>query len=148
MKWNWGKGIVVAMACFMGFILYMVITMSTDDNYSHDLVTEEYYAKEMAYQTEIDAETNARNLVGEISGKRTPEGWLLTFPPSISESTNKGKVFLYRPSNQQLDFEVPLAISGSNLLIPDNQLIDGRWNIIIEWTDGEEEFMYKKSIVY
>jgi nitrogen fixation protein FixH len=148
MKWNWGKGIVVAMACFMGFILYMVITMSTDDNYSHDLVTEEYYAKEMAYQTEIDAETNARNLVGEISGKRTPEGWLLTFPPSISESTNKGKVFLYRPSNQQLDFEVPLAISGSNLLIPDNQLIDGRWNIIMEWTDGEEEFMYKKSIVY
>lgn len=148
MKWNWGKGIVVAMACFMGFILYMVITMSTDDNYSHDLVTEEYYAKEMAYQTEIDAETNARNLVGEISGKRTPEGWLLTFPPSISESTNKGKVFLYRPSNQQLDFEVPLAISGSNLLIPDNQLIDGRWNIIIEWTDGEEEFMYKKSIIY
>ncbi|WP_339849490.1 FixH family protein [uncultured Dokdonia sp.] len=148
MKWNWGKGIVVAMACFMGFILYMVITMSTDDNYSHDLVTEEYYAKEMAYQTEIDAETNARNLVGEISGKRMPEGWLLTFPPSISESTNKGKVFLYRPSNQQLDFEVPLAISGSNLLIPDNQLIDGRWNIIIEWTDGEEEFMYKKSIVY
>lgn len=148
MKWNWGKGIVVAMACFMGFILYMVITMSTDDNYSHDLVTEEYYAKEMAYQTEIDAETNARNLVGEISGKRTPEGWLLTFPPSISKSTNKGKVFLYRPSNQQLDFEVPLAISGSNLLIPDNQLIDGRWNIIIEWTDGEEEYMYKKSIVY
>ncbi|TVZ23387.1 FixH protein [Dokdonia sp. Hel_I_63] len=148
MKWNWGKGILVAMACFMGFILYMVITMSTDDNYSHDLVTEEYYAKEMAYQTEIDAETNARNLVGEITGLRTPEGWLLTFPPSISESTNKGKVFLYRPSNQQLDFEVPLAISGSNLLIPDNQLIDGRWNIIIEWTDGEEEYMYKKSIVY
>lgn len=148
MKWNWGKGIVVAMACFMGFILYMVITMSTDDNYSHDLVTEEYYAKEMAYQTEIDAETNARNLVGEISGKRTPEGWLLTFPPSISNSTNKGTVFLYRPSNQQLDFEVPMAISGSNLLIPDNQLIDGRWNIIIQWTDGDEEYMYKKSIVY
>ena len=148
MKWNWGKGIVVAMACFMGFILYMVITMSTDDNYSHDLVTEEYYAKEMAYQTEIDAETNARNLVGEISGKRTPEGWLLTFPTSISKSTNKGKVFLYRPSNQQLDFEVPLVISGSNLLIPDKQLIDGRWNIIIEWTDGIEEYMYKKSIVY
>ncbi|WP_396596822.1 FixH family protein [Dokdonia sp. R86516] len=148
MKWNWGKGIVVAMACFMGFILYMVITMSTDDNYSHDLVTEEYYAKEMAYQTEIDAETNARNLVGEISGKRTPEGWLLTFPTSISKSTNKGKVFLYRPSNQQLDFEVPLVISESNLLIPDKQLIDGRWNIIIEWTDGVEEYMYKKSIVY
>ena len=50
MKWNWGTGLVVAMALFIGFILYMVITMSTDKKFSFDLVTEEYYAKEMVYQ--------------------------------------------------------------------------------------------------
>lgn len=148
MKWNWGKGIVVAMACFMGFILFLVIRMSTDDRFSHDLVTEEYYAKEMAYQTEIDAETNTSNLEGKITGERTADGWLLTFPESIQNQDIKGKVFLYRPSNQQLDFDLPLVISGTNLLIPDKQLIDGRWNIIMEWTAGEKTYMYKKSIVY
>ena len=67
MKWNWGKGIVVGMISFMAFILYMVITMSTDKKYSHDLVTEEYYAKVMKYQTEIDAETYSRRMVTYIS---------------------------------------------------------------------------------
>ena len=56
MKWNWGTGIVIGMLSFMSFILYLVITMSTDKNYSHDLVTDDYYAKEMVYQNEINAE--------------------------------------------------------------------------------------------
>ncbi|WP_299210543.1 FixH family protein [uncultured Dokdonia sp.] len=148
MKWNWGTGLVVAMAAFIGFILYMVITMSTNKKYSHDLVTESYYAKEMAYQTEIDAETNTNNLKENIEGKKTKEGWLLSFPSELEASKIIGKVFLYRPSNQQLDFDFPLVLSGSNLLIPDKQLVDGRWNITIEFEYDSTSYLYKKSIVY
>ena len=148
MKWNWGKGIVVGMISFMIFILYMVITMSTDKKYSHDLVTEEYYAKEMKYQTEIDAEINANLLDGNITGQGTPEGWLLTFPPSIDASTVKGTIYLYRPSNELLDFEVPLAITDGKQLIPDHKLIAGRWNVTITWSNDSQEYMYKKSINY
>ena len=39
MKLNWGTGIVLAIVAFIGFIMYFVITMSTDTAYSHDLVT-------------------------------------------------------------------------------------------------------------
>ena len=148
MKWNWGKGLVVGMLTFMSFILYMVITMSTDKKYSHDLVTEAYYAKEMAYQTEIDAETNTNTLKEKIHGKRTSEGWLLSFPSELDPTKITGEVFLYRPSNKQLDFELPLVLSGSNLLIPDKQLIDGRWNITIAFTYNNTNYLYKESIVY
>ena len=126
----------------------MVITMSTNKKYSHDLVTESYYAKEMAYQTEIDAETNTNNLKENIEGKKTKEGWLLSFPSELEASKIIGKVFLYRPSNQQLDFDFPLVLSGSNLLIPDKQLVDGRWNITIEFEYDSTSYLYKKSIVY
>ncbi len=148
MKWNWGKGIIVGMVAFMSFILYMVITMSTDKKFSHDLVTEAYYAKEMAYQNEIDAETNTNNLSEKIIGKRLPEGWLLLFPKEIKALETTGKVFLYRPSNQKLDFEFPLEISDRNLLIPDHKLIAGRWNITIEFTQDNKVYLYKKSITY
>ena len=47
MKINWGTGIVLAFIGFIGFILYFVIRMSTDDSANHDLVTEEYYKKEL-----------------------------------------------------------------------------------------------------
>lgn len=148
MKWNWGTGIVVGMVAFMAFITYMVITMSTNKKFSYDLVTEEYYAKEMAYQTEIDAETNINDLSGQFEGKKTKEGWLLTFPKEIEASSVKGKVFLYRPSNQKLDFDLPLVLSGSNLLIPDNKLIGGRWNITIEFEQNGTKYLYKKAITY
>jgi hypothetical protein len=59
-----------------------------------------------------------------------------------------GEVFLYRPSNQQLDFDFPIVLSGSNLLIPDKELMDGRWNITIEFTYNNEDYLYKKAIVY
>ncbi len=148
MKWNWGTGLALGMVTFISFILYFVITMSTDKKYSHDLVTEEYYAKEMTYQDEIDAETNTNNLVEKIKSKKVKEGWEIIFPNEMSFSKINGKVFLYRPSNQKLDFEIPLELSSANLLIPDKNLIGGRWNIILEWTYEGKLFMYKEEIVY
>lgn len=148
MKFNWGTGIVVGIGLFMSFILFFVIKMSTNREFSHDLVTEEYYAKEMAYQTEIDAETNTNDLVGSITGKRVREGWLVSFPKSINVQKVKGKVFLYRPSNKQLDFDFPIVFSESNVLIPDANLIEGRWNITIDWMYEGKPYMYKKEITY
>ena len=147
-KWNWGTGIVIALFSFMSFILYFVITMSTNKKYSHDLVSEDYYAKEMAYQNEINAETNLQHLSVKINSKKTPKGWLLTFPQEFDPSKIKGKVVFYRPSNQNLDFELPLVISNSNFLVPEKQLLDGRWNITLEWTYNDKPFLFKEKIVY
>lgn len=148
MKINWGTGLVLGMLGFMIFILYMVITMSTDKKYDHDLVTENYYAKEMVYQTEIDNEKKLATLSSKIVGKRTVEGWLINFPDEINDSTAKGTVFLYRPSNEKLDTDFPLVLSGSNLLIPDHRLLDGRWNITIEWEYKGSTYLYKSEILY
>ena len=148
MKWNWGTGIVVGMLCFIGFILYFVITMITDNRYSHDLVTDEYYAKEMVYQKEIDAETNTNNLKEKLISKKVEQGWLITFPTELEAQEIEGHVFLYRPSNQKLDFESKIVLSNNSLLIPESQLITGRWNIIIDWTYKGKSYMYKEDILY
>ena len=148
MKINWGTGLMIGMALFIGFILFFVVKMSTDKKYSHDLVTEEFYQKGMAYQDEIDAEQNSSTLSSNIVGKRLNTGWQLTFPKEIQSSKIEGTVFLYRPSNKQLDFDFPLVLSGSNLLIPDNRLLDGRWNIKVAWKYQGEVYLYKEEIVY
>lgn len=148
MKWNWGTGLVVAMALFIGFILYMVITMSTDKKFSFDLVTEEYYAKEMVYQKEIDAETNTNNLDEKIDFEILDNGLKLKFPTTFEASKIKGNVFLYRPSNEKLDFNLPLVLENSNVIIPGDNLIDGRWNIIIDWQYDGKPYMFKKAFTY
>ncbi len=148
MKINWGAGIVLAIIGFVSFILFLVITMSTDKAYSHDLVTEEYYKTELEFQQQLEKETNAQNLSENIRIEKTSEGLVVHFPEDLDPSQINGKMFLYRPSNKQLDSEFPLSLSSHQLLVPDNRLIGGRWNILIDWTAGKEAYFYKEEINY
>lgn len=148
MKINWGTGLAIGMALFIGFILFFVIKISTDKKYDYDLVTEEYYKREMVYQKEIDAEKNSNTLNGNIIGEKTEAGWMLTFPKNLEYDKISGTIFLYRPSNKNLDFQQPLKLSDSNLLIPDELLIAGRWNTIVQWSYEGKDYLYKKEIVY
>jgi nitrogen fixation protein FixH len=148
MKFNWGTGIVIAIIGFMSFIMYFVITMSTDNTYSHDLVTDKYYQAELNYQQEIDAEKNANNLAEKIKVEKSAKGLKIYFPENIQPKSIDGKVFLYRPSNKQLDFEIPISISKTYLLVPEQRLVDGRWNMKILWKYKNTNYLVKKELVY
>ena len=148
MKINWGTAIVIAFICFIGFIMYFVINMATDKKLDHDLVVEDYYKQELEFQTDINKEKNAKTLETNIEWKRSNEGIIIEFPKNLELNNIKGKVFLYRPSNKQLDFEIPISLSEHNLLIPDNRLLDGRWNIKVDWTYDNKEYLYKTEINY
>ncbi|MFC4269556.1 FixH family protein [Polaribacter marinivivus] len=148
MKFNWGTGIVVTIIAFIAFIMYFVITMSTDNTYSHDLVTDKYYQEELNYQQEIDAEKNANRLKEKVTIEKNSKGLKIEFPKSFTPRNIEGKVFLYRPSNKQLDFEIPISISKSYLLVPEQRLVDGRWNMKIFWKHKNTNYLIKKELVY
>lgn len=146
MKINWGTGIVIAFVAFISFIMYFVITMNVNKKYDHDLVTEEYYKKELLFQNEIDAQQRANMLKINPEIEKTDLGLLVSFPDTLVPTNISGTVFLYRPSNKQLDFEIPISLSNSHLLIPNKRLLDGRWNIVIEWQYNNQEFLTKKQL--
>ncbi|WP_405382815.1 FixH family protein [Maribacter sp. LLG6340-A2] len=148
MKINWGTGIVIAIIGFISFIMFFVVKMTTSHDANHDLVTEEYYKAELGYQKEIDAETNASTALSQIELKESPEGLLVIFPAGYDDTNIKGIVSLYRPSNKNLDFDLPITLNNSKFLIPDEQLLDGRWDIKIFWEYAGKEFLYKKSITF
>ncbi|WP_024742272.1 FixH family protein [Tenacibaculum maritimum] len=148
MKLNWGTGIVIAIIGFIAFIMYFVITMSTGKDYNHDLVSDKYYQKELEYQNNINAAKNAQALKERIKIKKTLEGIRIFFPASFKLEDIQGKVFLYRPSNKQLDFEIPISFSKPYLLVPENRLLDGRWNITVSWNYKNKDYLYQKEFIY
>ena len=148
MKFNWGTGIVVTIIAFIAFIMYFVITMSTDNTYSHDLVTDKYYQAELNYQQEINAEKNAKSLKEKVTIEKNSKGLKINFPKYFNPKSIEGKVFLYRPSNKQLDFEIPISISKTYLLVPEQRLVDGRWNMKIFWKHKNTNYLIKKELVY
>ena len=148
MKLNWGTGIVIAFVGFISFIMYFVITMNTDKALDHDLVTEDYYKEELEFQNDIDKENNSKSLTENLTWKKTKDGIIIIFPESLEINSITGKVFLYRPSNKQFDFETDISLSNHNLLIPDKRLLDGRWNIKVDWQYNGKSYLYKKEIIY
>jgi nitrogen fixation protein FixH len=148
MKINWGTSIVLAFIAFISFILFFVIRMNLDDKSNHDLVTEEYYKAELTYQKDLDAQNNSKNTNNNLIVEKTPEGLLVKFSENLEFEKVKGKVSLYRPSNKHLDFDFPISLSNSNLLVPDKRLLDGRWDIKVSWSYKDEDFLLKKSITY
>lgn len=148
MKLNWGTGIVLAFIGFIGFIMYFIISLNTNSKYDYDLVTDDYYKEELEFQKDIDKEKNANTLKTNVTWKKTPEGIVIIFPESLKINSITGKVFLYRPSNKQFDFETAISLSNHNLLIPDKRLLDGRWNIKVDWQYNGKSYLYKKEIVY
>ena len=148
MKINWGTGLVLGMVFFIGFILFFVYRMTTENTLEHDLVTESYYQKEMELQATIYAKQNTAAMEKQITGIKTDMGYLLQFPEAFNPEKIKGNVFLYRPSNKQLDFQLPLKLTDPNLLIPDNRLLDGRWNITVDWEYEGKQYRLEKQITY
>ena len=147
MKINWGTSIVIAIAAFMAFILFFVIKMSTNSEYDHDLVVDDYYKNELAFQNEINKEKNLQLLSESIKIDITEKGIFVVFPKELPSDEIEGKMFLYRPSNKKLDLEIPLLVSSNILFLPKKDLVDGRWNIAIDFTCNGTAYLYKQDLL-
>ncbi len=148
MKINWGTGIVLAFIAFICFILYFVFLASSDPKADHDMVTDDYYKKELEYQRELDASENLKKLSEKVEITRDTSGLSVRFPQSMEPEKIEGTVSLYRPSNEQLDFEIPIQISDSVLLIPDSRLLDGRWDMRMEWSYEGTPYLFRTRVTY
>ncbi|GAA4281091.1 FixH family protein [Gaetbulibacter aestuarii] len=148
MKWNWGTGIVLAFAGFMSFILYFIISVMVDKNYDYDLVTEDYYGEELSYQESINKLKNAENLNENLRYEHTADGLVIYFPETMKPEAIGGEILLYRPSNKHLDFKTPIVLSGHSLLIPEDKLVSGRWDLSVDWHYENTNYLYKQNLIY
>ena len=148
MKINWGTGIVLAFVAFITFILYFIVLMNTDSRANVNLVTEDYYRAELGFQKQIEAEKRANELTGNITIRKTAQGLDIVFPKNMENQNIKGTISLYRPSNKKIDFKLPLELSGTQMLVPKEKLLGGRWDVTILWTFKGEDYMYRKRILY
>lgn len=146
MKINWGTGIVIAFALFMAFILFFVFRVQSDSAYDNELVVEEYYKQERVLQSQLDKEQNAVSLVHKLQIQDVGNDIQIEFPEGFDTNKITGKVFLYRPSSQKLDFEIPISLSTNHLLIPKSDLAGGRWDITVEWQYDGKGYINKEML--
>jgi len=143
----WPIGIVLTMATFIAGIVVAVVIMFRNDV---PLTSKDYYAKEIAYQGEIDKATRGladdqRPLLRQLddSGKLEIE-----FPARKLASSFQGKVVFFRPSDPKLDFEVALTPDAEGRQWIDlHQKSKGLWMVQIEWRQDETPYYFEQQLL-
>jgi hypothetical protein len=147
MKFHWGTGILITIILFiLAVVAFYIWSLNLDIN----LVEDNYYEKELAYQDKIDRIENTKSLPGTISLNLSNEILTISFPDSLKMKNAEGHILFYRPSDPGKDFSVPLQVNDSSIQVIDARRLDkGRYVIKIDWMmDGKgyyfEEAVYNK----
>ncbi len=144
-KWNWGTGILLSIIVFMAILVSIVYVFMNQDV---DLVTKDYYSKELKYQDRINKINNTTELGKEIDILFRDNIVSLTFPDSVFDKKASGTIYFYRPSGSKKDFTVPLAVLNNNTqLVNTASLEKGLWRVKVEWGMGGKDFYTEKSII-
>lgn len=139
---NWGHGIAIFFACFVGFILFLVVK-SHQQNI--DLVTENYYEQELQYQQQIEKIKNTQQLDETVKIKSEKGGIQLSFPALSSPIL--GQAQLFRPSDARFDLLTELQPDGSNQqYIVTDALPPGYYRLKINWQAGNQKFYTEEAL--
>lgn len=147
-KISWPTGIVLALSAFIIFILSFVFKATFLPEYDHHLVSDDYYKDEMNYQQEIDKLNKAAALNEDVSLTKVAEGLLIKFPAEFDAEKITGTISFQRPSNEKIDFQLPIKLTTTNYLISDDNLVQGIWNVKIEWTFNSNTYLFKEKLMY
>lgn len=139
---NWGKAIILVFVLFAGFIGTMVYLMTRQHI---DLVSENYYQDEIAFQQQIDRVNNARrNATATMTYQSDRQQLVFVLPANL----RKGEITFYRPGDQRQDFHLKIpADHPTRQVIPTNTLAKGNWRVQFTWTDGRLEY-YKEEQIF
>lgn len=145
MKLNWGTSIGI----FYGiFVLLLIVFVIKSRSLRPDMVADNYYEKDVAYQEHYEKMENTSNLASdfEIDYSVKEKRIVFSFPNDMDDI--KGKIVFYRPSDRSLDFKVDINVDENQKMILNTEnLVSGLWDVQVEW-NAEGKAYYKEKKLY
>ena len=142
---NWGWKIAILYGSFVTMMVTLVVLSSQQDI---PLVTEDYYEKDLQYETQMRRIANSKELAEDVSVKYDAKTQQIKvqFPKEISEI--EGEILCFRPSQEGIDFTLNLDNLKENATsFGTSEMLNGRWKIKITW-EGDGEIYYKEAIIF
>jgi len=145
MKINWGTGILIVIIVFLiGIISFVVFTTSHKVN----LVEEDYYPKELVYDSQIEKISNTEALEEKISIYTADSMIVVIFPSIVENKTLDGSILLYRPSDYEEDILYDIELDSNRLqILPTAGLLPGKYIIKIDWSCDGVNYYQEKVII-
>jgi hypothetical protein len=132
----------VAIIFFAGFVTWAL-------RQRNDLVTPDYYEREVRYQAQLDklnrSQVFARQTV--VTFEPAAREIRITLPPEETRGAT-GLIQLYRPSDARLDRDLPLALDATGVQRVDaSQLPTGLWKVRVLWNVKDADYYLDQPVI-
>lgn len=146
MKFNWGTGIAIFYTLFVLVLVFAVIKSTTVD---HSLVMEDYYQKDLEYQSHIDKEVNAQGLETDLQIGYSDTDRLIRFQFPLELGSASGTILFFRPSDKAFDFEVAIQPNETGeQVVPADKMLPGLWKVKVDWSAGGTAYYKEDTIIF
>lgn len=112
-----------------------------------DMVNDNYYARELNFQQELDAAANSSAYKDSISVTKRSDSLIVQLPPSLSSNLDSGFVNFYRPGDALLDKKIKLDANTSGVyVISAKQFAGGLYKPEVAFSSGGKNFYKRFSL--
>jgi hypothetical protein len=140
---NWGKKILAVYIIFVLGIAFMVYKSSTQNT---DLVTTDYYAKELKYQEKIDEVKRVSALSSPVEYAVNGNTIIIQFPKDFLGKQITGEAVLYCPSDEKKDLKKTFILKDEALIMEIPTGRKGLYELHVSWQEGGVTYYFEKKI--
>jgi hypothetical protein len=140
---SWGTKILIVYVAFVLGILFMVYTSATQNT---DLVTEDYYNKELKYQDKIDEVKRVAALSAPVECSVKDNALTISFPKDFAGKQLAGEAVLYCPADKKKDFKKNFRLKDLPLQMEFPAGSKGLYELHLSWQDGGVTYYFEKKI--
>ena len=140
---NWGHKILIVYLVFVVGIVFMVFKSS---NQKIDLVTTDYYAKELKYQERIDAVQRTKGLSSPVQFKVTNKQISIQFPGELRAEVIKGTVLIYCPADERKDLQKDFTTKNGTVILDLPAQNTGSHELQINWGAGGKAYYFEDKL--
>ena len=141
---GWGKKITLVYIGFVALILTLVVVSMRQ---KVDLVSADYYAKELNYQSDINKMANAKALKTPLKCSLVNNTIEIIFPEEQTEKSIDAKAFVYKPSDNKSDKEIKFTTQDGRYVISTEGFVKGMYKIKVDWKVDNIEYQTETVIV-
>jgi hypothetical protein len=141
---NWGKGIALVYIAFglgMAFMVYKTTQKKSE------MVTENYYQKELVYEDVIQGKRNVDSLNIKPSISLENDFVKIEFPKAFASTSVVGEIYFYRADNVKKDRTFTINLDTANIQkIESNQFVKGNYTTQVSWKYDNKNYFYEEII--
>jgi hypothetical protein len=143
----WPLGIILTLVIFFAGTVGLVVMACSQ---RADLVSPDYYERELKFQSQIDQVERTHRATSQASVIYDAAGKCITvsLPAAQAGREISGRIELYRPSAAGLDRAVKLAPDTKGVQRLDAAgLAPGLWKVRVSWTFERQDYYLDEKVV-